>query len=80
MTLGVHGREIRSFEGKIKQVLSGKKSEGEKKSVLGVVAFSGSRQFECTLKKLFLEHFKSFISCFLLFQENRIYIGTYCFK
>lgn len=80
VTLGMHGREMRSFEGKTKQVLSVKKSKAGGESVLGVLAFSGFRQFERTPKKWFLEHFKSFISCFLLLQENRIYIEAYCFK
>lgn len=84
VTLGMHGREMRSFEGKTKQVLSVKKSKagggGGAESVLGVLAFSGFRQFERTPKKRFLEHFESFRSCFLLLQENRIYIEAYCFK
>jgi len=51
VTLGVRGRRVRSFEGKTEQVLSVKKSKASgEKSVLGVLLFSGSRQFERTLK------------------------------
>lgn len=69
-TLGVHGREIRSLKVKLNKSSLFKRARGKKNLCVGYWLSLAPDSLNVHWKRL--ELFKSFVSCFLLFQENGI--------